>query len=88
MYPVQFRSAARWLPAVLLVLLLFWLALPRLLGLAAERWLDVPGLENLHVDIENVGAGHARLREVRAVYTSAGGYRFQIALHDMVLTIR
>ena len=83
MYPVQFRSAARWLPAVLLVLLLLWLALPRLLGLAAERWLDIPGLENLHVDIENVGAGHARLREVRAVYTSAGGYRFQIALHDI-----
>lgn len=83
MYPVQFRSAARWLPAVLLVLLLLWLALPRLLGLAAERWLDIPGLENLHVDIENVGAGHARLREVRAVYTSAGGHRFQIALHDI-----
>ena len=25
----------------------------------------------------------ARLREVRAVYTSAGGYRFQIVLHDI-----
>ncbi len=85
MIPIRLRRAARWLLAALLVLLLFWLALPRLLGLAAERWLDIPGLEALHVDIEKVGAGHARLREVRGVYNSAGGHRFRIALHDIAV---
>lgn len=79
------RRAARWLLAVLLGLFLLWLALPRLLGLAAERWLDIPGLEALHVDIEKVHAGQARLREIRAVYLSTGGHRFQIALHDIAL---
>lgn len=85
MYRFTLRKAARWLLAVLLGLLLFWLALPRLLGLAAEHWLDVPGLEAVHVDIEKIDAGQARLREIRAVYLSAGGHRFQIALHDIAL---
>lgn len=85
MYGINLPRAARWLLAVLLGLLLLWLALPRLLGLAAEHWLDIPGLEAVHVDIEKIDAGQARVREIRAVYLSAGGHRFQIALHDIAL---
>jgi len=70
---------------MLLGLLLLWLALPRLLGLAAEHWLAIPGLETLRVDIEQVGGGHAHLREVHAVYHSAGGHRFRIVLHDVAV---
>lgn len=62
-----------------------WQALPRVLGLAAERWLDIPGLESLSVDIGEIGATQARLRKVRAVYHSAGGHRFTTSLHDIVL---
>jgi len=64
---------------------LLWLVLPRLLGLAAERWLNIPGLEVLHVEVKDVGAGHARVSELRGVYQSSGGYRFGIALHDITL---
>lgn len=78
------RSVWRGLLAALLALLLLWLALPRLLGLAAERWLDVPGLEAVAVDIESIGAGRAHLREVRAVYRSNGGLLIRFALHDIV----
>ncbi len=85
MSPIQLRRSWRWLLAVLLALFLLWLALPRLLGLAAERWLDIPGLETALVDIENVGTGQARLREVRAVYRGSGGRRLQIALHDIAV---
>ena len=85
MSPIRMRRTWRWLTAVLLALFLLWLALPRLLGLAAEHWLDIPGLETVRVDIENVSTGHARLREVRAVYRSSGGHRLQIALHDIAL---
>ena len=84
MYPIQLRSTARWLLAALLALFLLWLALPRLLGLAAEHWLTIPGLETLHIDIEKVSAGHARLREVRAIYHSDGGHQFQITLRNIV----
>ncbi|MEO8410924.1 MAG: hypothetical protein ABI478_10165, partial [Propionivibrio sp.] len=79
MLPTSPRSLVRRLLAALLLILialfLLWLALPRLLGLAAERWLDIPGLEAVRVDIAQVGAGHARLREAHAVYQSAGGRR-------------
>ncbi len=85
MHSIHLPSVARWLLAVLLGALLFWLALPRLLGLAAERWLAIPGLEALHVDIEKVGGGHAHLSELRAVYRSAGGHRFRIVLHDVAV---
>ena len=85
MHSIHLPSVARWLLAVLLGVLLFWLALPRLLGLAAERWLAIPGLEALHVDIEKVGGGHAHVSELRAVYRSAGGHRFKIALHDVAV---
>jgi hypothetical protein len=70
---------------IVLVLLALWLALPRLLGLAAERWLAVPGLQALRVDVESVGTGQGRLREVRADYLSAGGHRVRVALHDIVV---
>jgi hypothetical protein len=83
MRPIHLPSVARGLLIVLLGVLLFWLALPRLLGLAAERWLAIPGLEALHVDIEKVGGGRAQVSELRAVYRSAGGHRFRIALHDV-----
>ncbi len=82
---IHLRSVARCLLAVLLALLLFWLALPRLLGLAAEHWLDIPGLQALHVDIESVGGGSAQLREVRADYHSTGGHRLRIVLHDIAV---
>lgn len=89
MPPIRLPGAARRLLAVLLLsllaLLLLWLALPRLLGLAAEHWLAVPGLEELQVDVEEVGGEHARLREVRAVYQSAGGDRYRIALHNIAI---
>ena len=85
MQPIHLPSLARWLLAVLFAILLFWLALPRLLGLAAEHWLAIPGLEALHVDIEKVGGGHAHLSELRAVYRNAGGHRFGIVLHDVAV---
>ncbi len=85
MIRIERRIVARWLVAFLLGLLLLWLALPRLLGLAAEHWLTIPGLEAVHIDIEQVGSGHARLREVRAVYQSAGGHRWRIALRDIAV---
>jgi hypothetical protein len=85
MHSTRFRSVARWLLPVLLGLLLLWLALPRLLGLAAEHWLDTPGLEALHIDIDEVGGEQMHLHEVRAVYLSAGGHRFQFVLRDIEL---
>lgn len=85
MHPIRLRRLLHWLLAVLLGLLLLWLALPRLLGLAAEHWLAIPGLETLRVDIEQVGGGHAHLRQVHAVYHSAGGHRFRIVLHDVAV---
>ena len=85
MHRIHLRSLARWLLAVLLGLLLLWLALPRLLGLAAEHWLAIPGLEALHVDIETVGGGRAHVSELRAVYRSAGGHHFRIVLHDVAV---
>ena len=85
MQPIHLPSLARGLLAVLFAILLFWLALPRLLGLAAEHWLAIPGLEALHVDIEKVGGGHAHLSELRAVYRNAGGHRFGIVLHDVAV---
>ena len=85
MHQIRLRSLVHWLLAVLFGLLLLWLALPRLLGLAAEHWLAIPGLDALHVDIETVGGGHAHLHEVQAVYHTAGGHRFRIVLHDVAV---
>ena len=69
--------------AVSLALVLLWLALPKLLGLAAERWLNIPGLQDLRVDIEQVDSGQARLRELSAVYYSPGGDRIQFVLNGI-----
>lgn len=74
-----------WPLIAALTVLLFWLALPRLLGLAAQRWLHVPGLAVERLDIAAIGAGQANLRELRAVYCSAGGQHFRIALHDIAV---
>ena len=79
------RRLPRFLLLVLAVLFILWLALPRLLGFAAERWIAVPGVGIERVDIAAIGGGQARLRELRASYQTAGGHRLQIALHDMVL---
>ncbi|HRI93490.1 MAG TPA: hypothetical protein PLS93_17835, partial [Accumulibacter sp.] len=83
--PAYRRRAAPWLLAALLALLVLWLALPRLLGMVAERWLTIPGLQALHVDVDQVGAEDARLREVRAVYQSPGGDRLRIVLRDIAV---
>ena len=63
----RLRIAAYGLSALALAALLVWLFLPRLIGLAAERWLNIPGLETIHVDIASVNSGQAHLREVRGV---------------------
>ena len=85
MIPIKLRNATRLLIVAVLALLLFWLALPRLLGLAVEHWLSIPGLDVVRVDFKDVGTGHARMSELRAVYNSSGGHRFGIALHDVTL---
>lgn len=84
-------TASRWKRGALGVLLAaitvcaLWLLLPRIIGLAAEYWLDIPGLESLGVEVDEIGAGQARLRELRAVYRSAGGHQFTASMHDIVL---
>lgn len=85
MQRTQFRNVALWLLPLLPALLLSWLALPRLLGLAAEHWLDTPGLEALHIDISQVDSGRVHLHEVHGVYRSAGGHRFQFVLRNLNL---
>lgn len=61
------------------------MALPRIVGFAVEHWLSIPGLEKLYVDIEQIGAGQARLREVQADYRSTAGHLIRIALRDIRL---
>lgn len=85
MFPTRHRKAAFWLLGTLCVLLLIWLSLPRLLGLAAERWLQIPGVESLRVDIAEVDTGHLKLRKLSGVYRSAGGDRLKIALKDIAI---
>ena len=79
----RLRIAAYGLSALALAALLVWLFLPRLIGLAAERWLNIPGLETIHVDIASVNSGQAHLREVRGVYHSAAGDRFEFVLRNI-----
>lgn len=85
MHPFPWKRASLWLLAILLVSFAFWLALPRILGLAAERWLAVPGVESLRVDIDEIGTGQARLREVGAVYRSASGHLLSASMHGITL---
>lgn len=79
----RFRIAAYGLSAVALAALLVWLSLPRLIGLAAERWLNIPGLDAIHVDIATIDARQAYLREVRGVYRSAANDRFEFVLRGI-----
>ena len=81
----QHQRTVLGLLVLAIVLSVFWLLLPRALGLAVEHWLDIPGLESISVDIDHIGTRQAHLSEVRAVYRSAGGHRFQTALHDIEL---
>ena len=85
MFPIQHRNAAFWLLGALCVLLLIWLSLPRLLGLAAERWLQIPGVESLRVDVAEVDTGHLKLRKLSGVYRSANGDRLEITLKDIAV---
>ena len=68
-----------------LVLFILWLALPRLLGLAAEHWLSVPGVSSLRVDIARIGTGKTHLREISGIYRSASGHRIRIVLRDIAV---
>ena len=79
----RLRIAAYGLSALALAALLVWLFLPRLIGLAAERWLNIPDLETIHVDIASVNSGQAHLSEVRGVYHSAAGDRFEFVLRNI-----
>lgn len=85
MPPFPWKRASLCLLAILLVSFACWLALPSILGMAAERWLAIPGVESLRVDIDEIGAGQARLREVRAVYRSARGHQVSASMHDIAL---
>ena len=81
----QWKRTTLVLLAATMVVWVFWLFLPRALGLAAERWLDLPGLESLRVEIDEIGVSRMRLREVTAVYRNPGGHRFRVALHGIAL---
>ena len=85
MFPTRYRKGAAWLLGALCVLLLVWLALPRLLGFAAEHWLAIPGIEDLRVDIAEIGTGRVKLNEVSGIYRNAGGSRFQAVLRNVVI---
>ena len=62
------RRVAYALLALVLAAGLLWLALPRLIGFAAGRWLRVPGLETLALDLDTVGPKRLHARNVRGVY--------------------
>lgn len=85
MFPIRYRKTVAWLLGVFCALLLVWLALPRLLGLAAERWLAIPGVESLRVDIAEITGGQLKLRELQGSYRSAGGDRLRFALADVTV---
>lgn len=77
------RLLLRIAVALAVVLAAVWLALPRLLGFAAERWLAIPGVAALRVDIGAIDARHASLHELAAIYTTPGGDRLRVALHGV-----
>ena len=74
-----------WLLGTAFALMLVWLALPRLLGMAAERWLAIPGVESLRVDVAEVEASRLTLRELRGTYRGAGGDRLEFTLDDVAI---
>ena len=77
------RRVAYTLLALVLAAGLLWLALPRLLGFAAGRWLRVPGLETLALDLDTVGPRRLHARNVRGVYRSPSGDRLVFALQGV-----
>ena len=85
MLPFRYRKTAIWLLGTAVALTLVWLALPRLLGMAAERWLAIPSVESLRVEVAEVGAGRLTLRQLRGTYRSAGGGRLEFALDDVAI---
>lgn len=74
----RLRIAAYGLSALALAALLVWLFLPRLIGLAAERWLNIPVWKPSTFDIASVNSGQAHLREVRGVYPQRSRRPFQV----------
>ena len=88
MLPFRHRKTAIWLLGAAFALTLIWLVwftLPRLLGLAAERWLAIPGVESLRVEVAEVGASRLTLRELRGTYRGTGGDRLEFALNDVAI---
>lgn len=83
MFPIRSRKTAAWLLGIAGALFLFWLALPRLLGQAAERWLAIPGVDALHVDVTAVTSDRLTLRELSGVYRGSGGARLHFAFGDV-----
>ena len=85
MLPFRYRKTAIWLLGAAVALTLVWLALPRLLGMAAERWLAIPGVESLRVEVAEVGANRLTLRELRGTYRGTSGDRLEFALDDVAI---
>lgn len=85
MLPFRHRKTAFWLLGTAFALTLVWFTLPRLLGMAAERWLAIPGVESLRVGVANVGGSRLKLREVRGTYRSTGGDRLEFALAEVAI---
>ena len=81
------RRAFKFALALAMLLVALWLALPRLLGVAAERYLVnagiFPGVSALRVDIASIDAKHGALREFAATYTTPGGDVVHFELHDV-----
>ena len=85
MLPFRHRKTAFWLLGAAFLLTLVWFTLPRLLGLAAERWLAIPGVESLRVEVAEVGANRLTLRELHGTYRGTGGDRLEFALDDVAI---
>ncbi len=83
MFPIRYRKTATWLLGAAIALILLWLALPRLLGMAAERWLAVPGVNSLRVDVVEIGADRINLGELRGTYRAQSDARLDFALTDI-----
>ena len=81
------RRAFKFALALAMLLVALWLALPRLLGVAAERYLVntgiFPGVSALRVDIASIDPKHGALREFAATYTTPGGDVVHFELHDV-----
>ncbi|MFT3847564.1 MAG: YdbH domain-containing protein [Propionivibrio sp.] len=85
MFPIRYRKAATWLLGAVCALALVWLALPRLLGAAAERWLAIPGIDGLSVDIAEIGIDRLQLRELQGSYRTRTDDRLDFALAEVAI---